>query len=69
MPEETKQNAIMNIEDRLLLDLLSRVKKHRATVPTHTPRNLLEQFELYENGADYRLYVYLNGTWRYVTLT
>lgn len=41
------------------------------TAPTHTPRNLFEQFIIYTNGATYRLYLYdtTNNAWRYVALT
>jgi hypothetical protein len=52
-----------------ILDLLSRVKRHRTTAPTHTPKNFLDQIEFYHNGADYKIYVYLDGTWKSTSLT
>jgi hypothetical protein len=58
----------MNQPDFLLNGLAS-VKKHLATAPTFTPRNFLEQIQFYDDGTDRRLYVFINGTWRYVTLT
>lgn len=38
-----------------------------SAVPTHTPRNLYEQFVIYTNGATYRFYWYdtTNKVWRY----
>jgi hypothetical protein len=40
-----------------------------AGVPTYSPKSFYDQFYLYENGATRRLYVYVNGTWRYSALT
>lgn len=45
------------------LEILRRVKQHGSSVPTYTPKSFLEQFYLYENGTDRRLYVYINRTW------
>ena len=39
-----------------------------STVPTYTPKSFLKQFVLYDDGVDQRLYVYLDGIWKYVTL-
>ena len=50
-------------------DAAKRILQHVDTVPTYNPKTFFEQFVLYENGSTYRLYVYLNGTWRYVSLT
>ncbi len=80
MPEEKIHDpfAIMKTEVKkddfnpnflTLLDLISRVKKHRTTAPTHTPRNLLEQFEFFDDGSDRKLYIYINGVWRSAALT
>lgn len=52
-----------------LLALLRVVKRPVATAPTYTPKNLLEQFVIYENGATRRLYVHVGDTWRYTALT
>jgi hypothetical protein len=51
-----------------LLFALRAVKRPVSVAPTHVPKNLLEQFEIYESGATRRLYVYIGG-WHYVTLT
>ena len=40
-----------------------------SVAPTHIPTNWSEQTVLYKNGTTYRIYVYLDDTWRYVALT
>lgn len=42
-----------------------------STVPTHVPRQLVEQVMIYASGSVYRLYAYdaVGNTWRYVALT
>lgn len=52
-----------------LLHALRTVRQPISTAPTFTPRSFAEQIQFYENGATYRLYVYVNATWRYVALT
>ena len=52
-----------------LLDLLSRVKRHTDTVPVYTPKNFYEQFVFFDDGTNQRLYVFVNGSWKYSTLT
>lgn len=52
----------------LLVSLLA-PKSHLTAAPTFIPQNLLEAIQLYDDGAARRLYVYLDGTWRYTTLT
>ena len=52
-----------------ILELLSRVKKYRTTAPTHTPKNFYEQIEFFDDSVNIRIYVYVNGSWRYVGLT
>lgn len=44
-------------------------KPYLTVAPTETPKNFFEQIQFYENGATIRLYVWINGTWRYVALT
>lgn len=46
-----------------------KLKQAYDSVPTYTPNNFFEQFYFYENGATRRLYININGTWRYSTLT
>lgn len=42
-----------------------------SAAPTHVPRNFLDQFRIYTNGATLRFYWYdiTNATWHYVTAT
>lgn len=44
-------------------------KKHLVTAPTFTPKNFYEQIQFYDTGGVRRLYLYINGDWRYVVLT
>ncbi len=53
----------------ILLEIRS-PKQHLAAAPTFVPRTFLEQIQLMDDGAGTeRLYLYVNGTWRYVALT
>ncbi len=45
------------------------IKKSSAVVPTYEPKTFFEQFYLYKSGATNRLYVNIDNTWKYVTLT
>lgn len=45
------------------------VKKSIDTAPTFTPKNFFEQIQFYDNAGTYRVYLYVNGDWRYVALT
>ena len=46
-----------------------KAKQPVASAPTAIPKNFYEQFQIYENGATKRLYIYVGTTWRYVALT
>jgi hypothetical protein len=52
-----------------VLEMLRRPKYHIDSVPDFTPKTFLEQIQFYENGSTRRIYFYVNGTWRYTTLT
>lgn len=51
------------------LTAMKTVKRAVATAPTLTPKNFYEQIQFYESGGVQRIYVWVEGTWRYVTLT
>ena len=55
--------------NQIYIDDLKRILKTRDSVPTYTPRKVLDCFYLYKNGTDYRLYIYINNEWKYSTLT
>jgi hypothetical protein len=55
--------------DKTELFILQKLKKPQSTVPTYSPKNANEQIVFYENGVTRRLYININGTWRYSTLT
>jgi hypothetical protein len=59
-----------SFEEFLPLLLQARLPiRHTATAPTDVPIFFLDHFRTYDDGAARRLYVYVNGTWRYSTLT
>lgn len=47
----------------------NRTQESVSTVPTYIPKTFLEQFVLYDDGIDQKLYVYVNGAWKNATLT
>jgi hypothetical protein len=47
----------------------NRTQESVSTVPTYIPKTFLEQFVLYDDGTNQRLYVYVNGAWKNATLT
>ena len=66
--ERPRTDAVL--DDYLpFLETLRRTKQHRTTAPTHTPKSFLEQIEFYDTGGVRRLYLYINGAWRYILLT
>jgi hypothetical protein len=46
----------------LLKDLRS-AKRQLDEAPTFTPQNVLEQFQIYDDGGDKYLAVYIDGDW------
>lgn len=54
---------------QVLVGLLRATKRPLELAPTNTPKNLLEQFELFDDGVDQRVYFWLGGTWYYAALT
>lgn len=75
LKEELSQIKEGLVDKEDILDIFKRFSrgekliKHGSSAPTYNPTTFFEQFYLYESGSTYRLYVYLNGTWRYVDLT
>ena len=50
-------------------DLVKLLKTH-STIPTHTPKKLLDCIYLYYDGdTTYELYLYISNTWKKVTLS
>jgi len=62
------QEQTNNINDVYVRDLFSLLKTN-STVPTHTPKKFIDCFYLYWDGSTtYELYVYINNSWKKVTL-
>lgn len=51
------------------LEAMRTTKAHIDVAPTFTPKNFYEQIQFYDDGATRRIYIYINGDWRYVALT
>ena len=45
------------------------VKKSVSSAPTGSPKRFSDQFVFYKNGATYRLYVWIDGDWKYCALS
>lgn len=45
------------------LTAIRRLKQDSDSVPTHTPKNFIDQFYLYLNGSTRKLYVWINKGW------
>lgn len=56
-------------QQETLFNELNKIKKHRTTAPTFSPRTFLDQVQLFDDGTNRRVYYYINGAWRYSTLT
>ena len=59
----------LNKSNQRYLDDLKRVMKTHSTIPTHEPKKLLDCFWLYKDGDTYRLYIYIDNTWKYSSLS
>ena len=58
------------LEDYIaILQTLRSTAKFLTSAPTFTPKSFVESIQFFDDGADFRLYLYVNGTWRYVALT
>lgn len=51
------------------LEAMKTNKRHTEVAPTFTPKTFYEQVQFYDDGVNRRLYLYINGDWRYVALT
>ena len=64
---DTNRKDQLNLNELSLIDILSRVKKHTPTIPTHIPRNFFEQFSFYQKDGENRVYMFVNGQWVVLT--
>jgi hypothetical protein len=65
--EELKPNTLD--EYTPIIETLRRPRRHLTTAPTFTPKSFIDQIQFYDDGTNRRVYLYVNGTWRYATLT
>lgn len=64
---EQKSNELNQYEG--MLQNLRKIKQPISGVPTFTPRSFYDQFQLYVNGSTRRLYIYMDKSWHYITMT
>ena len=70
IPQSDAKTFEQNISPYLVfLEAMRTNKVHIEVAPTLTPKNFYEQIQFYDSGGVRRLYLYINGDWRYVTLT
>jgi len=62
-----RKDSIQDVIKRLFM--LEKKIEVVSVAPTSTPVLPSEYLKIYVDGATYRLYVYVNGTWRYSSLT
>lgn len=69
--QNTQDNNLgFKIEDYIaILQILRAPAKFLTSAPTYTPKSFVESIQFFDDGVDFRLYLYINGTWRYVALT
>jgi hypothetical protein len=52
----------------ILVNLLM-TRRHLTAAPAFTPKTFVDQVQLFDDGTNRRLYLYINRVWRYVALT
>jgi hypothetical protein len=53
----------------IFLNAMKVTKKALTSAPTFEPKTFYQQIQLYDSGGVRRLYIYINGAWRYVVIT
>jgi hypothetical protein len=65
--DDLKPNALD--EYTPIIETLRRPRRHLTTAPTFTPKSFIDQIQFFDDGTNRRVYLYVNGTWRYAALT
>jgi len=65
---DISQKQKTSINDLYVRDLFKLLATHN-TIPTHTPKKLIDCFYLYHSGSTYELYLYISNSWKKVSLT
>lgn len=73
-PEPVSPMTRKEIEDILapfigFLNAMRTTKGYITSAPIDTPKNFYDSIRFYDTGGVRRLYLYINGAWRYVVLT
>lgn len=65
--KENQQNTLQDFIG--ILQVLKTPKQHLVVAPDFVPRTFVDQIQVYDDGTNRRIYIYVNKTWRYVNLT
>lgn len=69
-PQPPKELFPFKIEDYIaILNQIRTTKRHITVAPTATPKTFMDQIQFLDNGVDFQVWIWVNGTWRYVALT
>jgi hypothetical protein len=56
-----------DINQIYIRDLIN-LKQHITSEPTFIPKKFIDQIQFYDDGTDQKLYLYINNTWKSITL-
>ncbi len=60
------ENTAIN---QIFIDKLKDLLKTSDVEPAYIPNNLIDCIRLYKSGTTYRVYFYIDNTWKYATLS
>ena len=66
---DTKPSSEQDLD--AIINSVRSIRRHLTTAPgtKFVPKTFADQIQFYDDGTNRRLYLYINNTWRYVTLT
>lgn len=65
-PEESFSTKVKNLDNHYKNKLSP--KDSVDSAPSYTPKTFSDQFVFYDDGTNIRLYVYINGNWKYINV-
>jgi hypothetical protein len=61
--------ADKSVPNQPYIDDLYKIKQHTETEPDFIPRKFIDQIQFFDDGEDVKVYFYINGSWKSITLT
>lgn len=55
--------------NQIYIDDLINIKKAITAAPTFIPKKFIDQIQLAHIGSDYKLYLYIDNSWKSITLS